>query len=199
MVRNVTKRDTWTKEEKDNLLETISDLARKHNIETSLSQSFLTDSKSALSELKLTLGGLSENIVSFSGNFINLSDKISKNANKNDIELSIKNIEEVKSASKKAIDLVESQQLAIDETSKIIREMTVRDKEREEHIIKKISELSESISGLNTEIRNEKLSCIISELDDLRVDSSELKKLVVMSAPREVLESMKNGIAKNDR
>jgi hypothetical protein len=187
MVRNVTKRDTWTKEEKDKLLETISELAEKHNVETSLSQS-------ALTEIKSNFSGLSKNLVSFSDDFINLSDKISKNANKSDMELSLREIDEVKLASKRAIELVESQKRAIDETLRVISELTAKDQEKDSVITKKISILSEAISGLNTEIRNERIGYIISELDELRSDSNELKKLVVMSAPREVLESLKNGI-----
>ena len=192
MVKTVTKRDTWTNEEKENLLSAISELARKHNIETELSQS-------AITELKSGLNGISTNLVSFSDNFINLTDKVSQNAKKNDIESSNRGIEEVKVVAKKAIELVEAQQQIINETSRAIKETSAKDKTREESAAKEIYALSKAISDLGLVLRNERLGHIISELDDLKMESGELKKLVVMTASREVLELTKSGITEINR
>jgi len=190
------KKDIWTVKEKEELLDMLRSLSEKSEI--------------GRKELRKQLSELS-------GSLLNISAELKEyvGADLDKIGSSIKS--EVDIASDKLGDIIKdikaklaSQQKIIERYGKLVEEMDSKGTEVNSLVVKELLSLSKGIETVGTDLRNEKISLVISELDDLRKQIDEfrsnlgseiedLKEAFVLSIPKEVMEELKNETARINR
>jgi len=68
----------------------------------------------------------------------------------------------------------------------------------DEKIVKKLSELSKSIVSIDTDLKNERITRVISELEDLHKEIKEFEEVFVKTIPLKAAERIKDGNKRHD-
>lgn len=163
-VQKVVAKPVWTEKEKDELIEAVE----------------------ALFEKTSKLKGIDANMGFLSDKLSRISLSLSQKAEQKDSEGIKELIEDVSK------ELAE-QQIRIGEYKAVISELGEKElKFDDSHIIKRLTDLSNSFAGLDQNLRNDRVTLVISEIEDLHKDVKELQEVFVKSMPKEAVERMKN-------
>ena len=134
---------------------------------------------SSLSELR----SIEEDMSKFSGDLVLLSNSLKSNS----VESVSKILTEIEP---KFLDI----KTKIDGYEEVMKGLNYDDSK----MVKKIAVLSNSVLNLDTDLRNERISMVISELEDLHKEFDEFKEVFVESLSIEAKERVSNEIERND-
>lgn len=165
--------DVWTNKEKEALLEAIEKLMEKEKIDTNLIEQRINESHSLLSNVSRELGST-----------MTKEDSLS-------LATRIGDVKELVSKLETDLSLQKSE---LDEHKETLKGLAGKEDYDDSKVLEKISSVSKDLTGLHTDLRNERIGHIIASLEDLRKEIDDFKKATLEEFGKQVSEDRRRRI-----